>query len=444
MMMLAAGLIGYSSLWMALRLMGEPRRKSAIRALIAAILAVAGICLLTRFGSYGSHDASVLPSLSGLNTSYSLGNSGIPELPVAILYALILLGYLSFLSGRTGRKWIPSIVCTMLGLTACLTGQLMIACFRLGTNPGDPRLLLPGIFLYLLMLPLWKSENTIFGEDILLDREQRRSMNRLAFSLFPGPMLLVVWSSYVLTETHLQTLPVLVFSILFTIILCILLGRIVSAMREHIENVLDKQYQAELLNFMGLIRSQRHDFNFHLQTVYGMIAKQEYDACQEYIRSMLSTVQTSNDVLPIANPAISALLSTFQEMAIQKGLRLDVEIHDDLSHIPCTVYEINTILGNLIQNAIDELDAHTEGSRIIHLLIIKRGRNNMLKIRNFCHRSSDEMKEIFTPGYTTKPSHEGLGLANASRIAEKYGGVVYPEFEGDMIHMIARIPMKLY
>ena len=66
----------------------------------------------------------------------------------------------------------------------------------------------------------------------------------------------------------------------------------------------------------------------------------------------------------------------------------------------------------------------------------------MIKVSNECHMSPEEMKEIFTPGYTTKPSHEGLGLANAAKMAEKYGGVVYPEFEGQIIHMIARIPMN--
>jgi two-component system, LytTR family, sensor histidine kinase AgrC len=157
---------------------------------------------------------------------------------------------------------------------------------------------------------------------------------------------------------------------------------------------------------------------------------------------MLSIVQSSNDILPIENPAISALLNTFQEIAHQKGLKLEVEIHDNLSNLPCTVYEINTVLGNLIQNAIDELERDTEGSRIIHVLIIKRGNNNMIKVSNYCHKSVEEMKDIFTPGYTTKPKHEGLGLLNASKMVEKYNGIVYPEFEDHMIHMIARIPMK--
>ena len=130
-------------------------------------------------------------------------------------------------------------------------------------------------------------------------------------------------------------------------------------------------------------------------------------------------------------------------MALQKGLQMDIEIHDNLQFISTGVYETNTILGNLLQNAIDELELHPEvESRTIHVLILKRGRNNILKVSNDCHLAPEEMSKIFLPGFTTKKSHEGLGLANALRIAEKYDGTVYPEFEGQTVHFIAKIPMK--
>jgi two-component system, LytTR family, sensor histidine kinase AgrC len=413
MMMLSAGLIGYSAMWTALRLMGEPRLKSASRAIAAWILTAFVIFLCEKMPPHRT------------------------EFFVSILYAIVVLGYLLILSNR---KWIPSFVSAIIYLLVCLIGQQMIACFKL----EGILLLIPGVLLYVLVSPLWDQRFSIFSEDLVLNREQRKNLTGLVISLFLGPIILLLWNIYVLMNSTLWIVPILLFNIVILISLCFMLGRLVRAMKEHVENVMDKQYQAELLNFMGIIRSQRHDFNFHMQTVYGMIFKEQYEPCKEYISSMLSIVRSSNDVLPLANPTISALLNTFQEMARQKGLRLDVEIHDNLSHIPCSVYEMNTLLGNLIQNAIDELDAHTEGSRVIQLLIIKRGNNNMIKVSNYCHQTADAMREIFTPGYSTKPKHEGLGLANANRIAEKYSGALYPEFDGHTIHMIARIPMKLY
>ena len=407
MMILSAALIGYASFWAAFRLMGISRYKSALWALLPALLA-------------------------GLINLKFLKEA---EPFLAALFSVFMFFQMFFLKEK---KWIVALVDGLLGLGMCLNGQILISAPEL----SGYYLLAPGILIYFFSLPLWLKKLTIFPEEFALTKDQKASIKKLLSALIPGPLVYFLWSLLVLWDKELQILPILIFNLVFFLLVCQMLNRILAQMQEHLENLLDRQYQSELLGFMRLIRSQRHDFNFHMQTVYGMIQKEQYEACQDYISSMLSIVQSSNDLLPLAEPAISALLNTFQEMALQKGLKLEVEIHDDLSHLPCSVYEINTILGNLIQNAIDELERNTRSSRIIKLLIIKRGSNNMIKVSNECHMSPEEMKEIFTPGYTTKPSHEGLGLANAAKMAEKYGGVVYPEFEGQIIHMIARIPMN--
>ena len=407
MMILSAALIGYASFWAAFRLMGISRYKSALWALLPALLA--GL----------------------INLDFLKG----AEPFLAALFSVLIFFQMFFLKEK---KWIVALVASLLGLGICLNGQILISAPEL----SGYYLLASGILIYFFSLPLWLKKLTIFPEEFVLTKDQKASIKKLLSALIPGPLVYFLWSLLVLWDKELQILPILIFNLVFFLLVCQMLNRILVQMQEHLENLLDRQYQSELLGFMRLIRSQRHDFNFHMQTVYGMIQKEQYEACQDYISSMLSIVQSSNDLLPLAEPAISALLNTFQEMALQKGLKLEVEIHDDLSHLPCSVYEINTILGNLIQNAIDELERNTRSSRIIKLLIIKRGSNNMIKVRNECHMSPEEMKEIFTPGYTTKPSHEGLGLANAAKMAEKYGGVVYPEFEGQSIHMIARIPMN--
>ena len=406
--MLSAWLIAYTACWSGARMMGQGRMKSASSAIFpSSIFAI--LFYLNRMIHF-----DVLLSMSFIIISF--------------IYLIVLSKY----------KWIPSVISTLFSLNICVSGQLSILVFQLD---GYEKLLV-GIILYGISCILWNKNSSVFKEQIVVTNEQKKDLKGIMWYLFLGPIILFVWNIYVLFNSYLWNCYILLFDLIFLILVYFMLYRLMKEMQEHIENLMDKQYQKEVFNFMQVIRSQRHDFNFHMQTVYGMLEKEQYLECQNYIHSMLSIVQSSNDILPIENPAISALLNTFQEIAHQKGLKLEVEIHDNLSNLPCTVYEINTVLGNLIQNAIDELERNTEGSRIIHVLIIKRGNNNMIKVSNYCHKSVEEMKDIFTPGYTTKPKHEGLGLSNASKMVEKYNGVVYPEFEDHMIHMIARIPMK--
>ena len=404
-------LIAYSSYLAAFVLAGQDKKKSAGWVLIPA---------LATFGAF------LLPWQT---------------LAYAAAVISVLIGFLVLLR-LSERNVVLSLTGTFIAVSFCLSGRILQAAYLMRTW----QVLLEGLAYLLLAGILLLFGITIFPENDILTKEQKKGMVHRQAYFFPGLVLLIAWQLFFLTSMdalHEQILPLLVFTVLLNLTVLLLLRQQVQSLQERIENIIDKQYQAELLNFMQVIRSQRHDFNFHTQTICGMIESGRFDECKAYAQSMLQTVKSTNDILPLYHPAASALLNTFREMALQKGLQMDIEIHDNLQFISTGVYETNTILGNLLQNAIDELELHPEvESRTIHVLILKRGRNNILKVSNDCHLAPEEMSKIFLPGFTTKKSHEGLGLANALRIAEKYDGTVYPEFEGQTVHFIAKIPMK--
>ena len=404
-------LIAYFSYSCAFLLAGQDKRTSFYVAVVPAILALGAFCAPWKMANY------VTAGLCGI--------SGF----VAVLYL-------------SKRNIVVSSVATLLGISFCLLGQLLLTTFQFNAWQS----LLAGLGYLLITGIVMLFKITIFPEKYILTKEQKKgTVNRQIF-FFPGLVLLIAWQIFLLIKMESlrpQAVWLFVFTVLLQLTVLLLLNQQVKGLQERIENLIDKQYQAELLSFMQVIRSQRHDFNFHTQTIWGMIESNHYEECKAYVQSMLQTVKSTNDILPLYHPATSALLNTFREMALQKGLQMDIEIHDNLQFICTTVYETNTILGNLIQNAIDELELHPENKdRTIHILIMKRGRNNILKISNQCHLSPEEMNRIFLPGFTTKKSHEGLGLANALRIAEEYDGTVYPEFEGQTVHFIAKLPMK--
>lgn len=230
------------------------------------------------------------------------------------------------------------------------------------------------------------------------------------------------------------------FAAAIVLIILSVLRQLAFAAVQRIEAVIDKQYQAELLNLMQIIRSQRHDFNFHIQAISGMIEQGKYDACSDYVRSMVKTTTAMNDMLPLHDPAVSAMINSFREMANQKGFELQVAISNDLRQIPCTIYEINTIIGNLLQNAMDELEQNKELRPWISVLILKRGGNHTIKITNPCHQSEEAFRNCFKPGFTTKQAHEGIGLTTVMRIVTKYHGVVFTEFDDGLISFIVQMP----
>lgn len=408
---------------------------SVVKIVVFTYAAFLSAYLLTWQRAMKAVYASLIPAILSLPLAF-FSNLAV-TVPIAIFVsvsAFVLAFYLS------DKNWCTSTVFVLIALNICFSNQVILAFFQ---SSRQSVLVLFGI-LVLLPFLLWLGNLSIFSEDYILTKDQKEEVKFQQLYFFPGLTLLLLWQIFLLSPLITLSVYLLIFTLLIHVVVLMQLRQQVHNLQQKMEQVIDKQYQTELLNFMRIIRSQRHDFNFHIQTIYGMIENGKYEECKEYANSMMSTISSTNNLLPLFHPATSALLNTFQEAALQKGLQLEVEIHDNLQFIASSVFETNTILGNLLQNAIDELELHPEmESRTIHLLIIKRGRNNIIKVSNQCHLTPEEMSSIFQPGFTTKNSHEGLGLTNALRVAEKYDGTVYPEFDNQTVHFIARIPLQL-
>ncbi len=68
-----------------------------------------------------------------------------------------------------------------------------------------------------------------------------------------------------------------------------------------------------------MIRSQRHDYNFHVQTISGLIRQGKIDDCLRYVNALEEDSAIMNAILPVKDPAIAALIHNFQIMAVREG-----------------------------------------------------------------------------------------------------------------------------
>ena len=214
--------------------------------------------------------------------------------------------------------------------------------------------------------------------------------------------------------------------------------------KERTSLLAEQQYRGEMQSFLNVIRSQRHDFNFHVQTIAGLIRQNKIEDCRRYINALEEDVAIMNAVLPVKDAAISALIHNFRLMAVRQGTELHVDIHYDLSQIATNVYETNKIISNLLQNAIDEVSTHEDKSYGIWLTILKRGEYCVIRVSNKLKvaLSQEELSNIYRQGYTTKQGHEGVGLSSLRTLIGRYKGVIYTQVEGDEIQFIARVPIN--
>lgn len=212
--------------------------------------------------------------------------------------------------------------------------------------------------------------------------------------------------------------------------------------RERMNVLTEKQYRDEMQTYMSVIRSQRHDYNFHVQTLHGLLIRKDYDACERYLNELLEDSIEMNQILPLRDAAVSALILSFKSKAAQSGIRMDISIENDLSQIATNVYETNKVIGNLLQNAIDETELAADKSYGIRLSVFKRGEFCMISVSN--RVSSADPMEAYQMGHSSKAGHEGIGIASIQALVSRYGGVVYSRMEKDVIFFVAKLPLRLF
>ncbi len=215
--------------------------------------------------------------------------------------------------------------------------------------------------------------------------------------------------------------------------------------RERLAVLVEQQYRGEMQSFLNVIRSQRHDYNFHVQTIAALIREENWAACAKYVDALEADAVKMNAVLPIQDPAISAMIHNFQLLAAREGIELHLDIQNDLSLIATNVYETNKIISNLLQNAIDETRGHRDKSYGIWLTILKRGEYCVIHVANRVENadfSARELGRLYQHGYTTKPGHDGVGLSSVRTLVERYRGLIYTRTEDDVIHFVAKVPIN--
>jgi two-component system CitB family sensor kinase len=175
------------------------------------------------------------------------------------------------------------------------------------------------------------------------------------------------------------------------------------------------------------LRAQNHEFMNKLHTISGLIQLEEYDEAVEYISHISKLRQEISDILSkrIKNTHIAGLLLAKYNKATEAKISVEIDTNSYIDKIPenITVDEICSVIGNLMENAIEELVKFENGKIFIKL----NSNNEALRIRiqdNGPGISEKVIDKIFDKGFTTKAGNRGFGLNIIKEIIDYAGGTI--------------------
>jgi len=204
-------------------------------------------------------------------------------------------------------------------------------------------------------------------------------------------------------------------------------------------------YVDEMNQLLLSVRAQRHDFLNYVQTIQSLADLGKVDELKSYTRELAGDIQLTNDMINIGNPAIAALLRSKLAQANERKIRFDTEFRGlDKLDFGIKSLDLTRMIGNLIDNAFDEVMKYPEERRLIRLEGALAGGQLEFVIRNTCDDAEQLIAEskLLEQGYSTKAEgHQGLGLAIVQDIVASYKGTLQVSADsGGHIIFAVRLP----
>lgn len=161
----------------------------------------------------------------------------------------------------------------------------------------------------------------------------------------------------------------------------------------------------------------RHDMKNHFLIIQSMLKQKEYEKANDYIKNLISQDDAIIPAIHTRNSLVNMILNSKLGEIEKSKIHLNLEI-DVPEHLPLLDNELNSVLANILDNALAALKELPPTSKSFFSL-------KMHIKNNFLYISS---KNTYSPAKKTLESsseltqHRGYGLKIIEKIAKKHNG----------------------
>jgi len=229
------------------------------------------------------------------------------------------------------------------------------------------------------------------------------------------------------SESELIVSVLVCAAIVLSLISLVSVVRLLASAREEAARMAQEVYVEDISRMFTSIRGQRHDFLNHVQVMHTMLKLGKSDELKAYMADIVKDIQDVSGIVHHPSPPLAAFLKAKTAVAESRNIKFTCELSDtwnDQSTI--RTIDVVKIVGNLVNNAFDEVEQLPPEERRVHADIRCHPEHIELVVNNRGRVLSDmELKRIFKPGYTTKRNeHSGLGLSIVHERVNHYKGTI--------------------
>jgi len=211
-----------------------------------------------------------------------------------------------------------------------------------------------------------------------------------------------------------------------------------------------RQHSRNMEQAVDILRRERHEFVNHLNVICAMLssdAENKEIKIKEYMNKILGNMSKSCVFYNSGNVFVDGLLTIKNSVAHDKNIRFDVSFDAGFDTIKVDDTDIISIVGNLIDNAIEAVEQKlSAGEGIVSIYTFSIDQFFFISVTdNAGPIDEDVKKKMFEDKFTTKKNNNsvqrGSGLYIVKFLVSRYGGEIVVQCEDVYTEFIVKIPM---
>lgn len=219
----------------------------------------------------------------------------------------------------------------------------------------------------------------------------------------------------------------IIVNIIFSLVLIWLIKRMLDNIRSLQQEAIEKLEKENKERMSWELKMQNHDNNHHLGMLYMLLSMKKYESARDYLKGIVDELDSIREQVETGNQALDALIYSKMASARKNNVKLQVKLINKLLKIPVSDWDLNRIVGNLLDNAIEAVSRLEMNEKIVEIRINGDKEKNRIEVISYGLLISAEVKKrIFERGFTSKKEvGHGIGLAICKELLDRYQGNIY-------------------
>jgi len=205
---------------------------------------------------------------------------------------------------------------------------------------------------------------------------------------------------------------------------------------EYQDKVLKTQ-RDEVQSIYRTMRGWRHDYHNHMQTIKAYLSMGQVEETLTYLDHLEEDLDAIDIAIRTGNVSVDAIVSSKLSVAAKKQIAVDCTAKMP-EQVQVTDVDLCTVLGNLLDNAIESCEKVPEEKRFIRLYIGVFKKQLYLSVTN---ATSEKRRKRLSELVSEKKGNHGFGLRRIDLVAEKYHGFVNRKNEPGVFATEVMLPL---